>query len=138
MAFPIVEATNTSNVAAAASHSVALPASIQIGEMLLIFVAQTTTAVRTLTTPAGWTQIYNVVGNNNLRRVAGYWRIADGSEGSTVSVASSGSGDWAANSYRISGGQGAPQAATAAAYSNTANAPSLSPSWALRIHSGSW
>lgn len=124
--FPVVEATNTGNGSSGTSYAVPLPAGIAAGDLLVIIVGVNATA--TLTTPSGWTQLANAF--SGTQRLAVYYKIASGSEGSTVSVTASASASWATNSYRISNYQGTPEAGTPATGSSTApNPPSLSPSW---------
>lgn len=125
--FPVVQATNSGNTGSnAASYAAPLPASIQAGDLLLLLVSVNNTI--TLTTPSGWTQLFNTA--NGALRHACYYKTASGSEGSTVTVTGSGSAGWATNSYRITGHQGAPEAGTSATgTSNSPNPPSLTPSW---------
>lgn len=128
--YPTVEKTNVgSSTGASATFVVPLPSNIQAGEMLFIIVALHQTAGRTLTTPAGWTQLFNITGPSDLRRFAGYYKTADGLEGASVTVTASGTADWASSSYRISGFQGTPEAATATGTTFQPDPPSLTPSW---------
>lgn len=130
-AYPVVEATNqggTSSFTASSSFNVPLPASIQAGDLLLIFVSVANNPVGTLTTPSGWTQRFNTTGTNH--RFACYYKVATGSEGSTVAVTNSGNVSWATCSYRISNYQSTPESGTSATGSSTTpNPPSLTPSW---------
>jgi hypothetical protein len=101
MASPSIAATNTSATAAAGtSLTVNLPASIASGDLLLVFIGQQvgTNAVFSAT---GWTQLYSAL---NLTITDGMlYRVADGSEGATVTVTSTQSGKAAHASYRITG-----------------------------------
>lgn len=133
-AFPVIEATNISNVGGLGGtnpHAVALPASITAGELLLIFITIQWGGAITLTTPSGgWNPLYNVAGGGDLRRFAAYYKVASGSEGATVSVSASGACRWSASSCRISGYQGNPEAGTTATGSSAnPNPPSLAPTW---------
>ena len=129
--FPVVEGTNqNATTSVSSSIAVALPASIQAGELLIIFVSANNNAGVTFTTPSGWTQLYNVTGGGNMRRHACYYKVATGSEGASVTLTGSTNATFAANSYRISGYQGTPEAATPATGSSASpNPPSLTPSW---------
>lgn len=134
--FPIVEATNTSvtpDTTDTNTHAVALPANIQAGNLLIIILAlwEDNTA-RTVTTPATWTQLYNIVGTGTIRRFVAYYKVASGSEGASVTVTASSTVGWACNSYRISNYTGVPEAATAGGTSTTPNPPSVTPSWGAR------
>ena len=133
-AFPTVETTNsgsTSGFTTSATFAVPLPASISAGDRLFIHIGLASSAgARTLTTPSGWTELYNVVGGGDLRRFVGYYKTASGSEGGTVTITASAASIWATNSYRISGhGAGIEAATPATASSSAPNPPNLSPSW---------
>ena len=115
----------------ATSHALPLP-DHQVGDLLLMFVSGGSTAgARTITTPSGWTQLYNIVGTNSLRRGACFYRTAATSgSGLTETVTFSGTVYAASIVYSIENWQGTPEAATAAAVaSTTVDPPSLSPSW---------
>jgi hypothetical protein len=128
--FPSVLTTNqggTTGFTASTTFAVPLPADIEAGDELLIFVAvQNNTGATTVSTPSGWTELFNVVGGGNMRRFAVFTRTADGGEGSTVNVTASASSQWGTSSYRLSGVSGF-EAATATGNSATADPPNLSP-----------
>ena len=104
MAAPVVEATaTTSEGAAGTSHTVNLPSGITAGNLLVLAISGVQTSP--VTTPSGWTlhsdaNLYDP-GFHNLARI--YWRIADGNEGSTLSMTSSADAAFGAVCYRISG-----------------------------------
>ena len=125
MTFPVVEGAigYTGNTT---SHSVALPASIASGELLLLFVSITAGGARTLTTPTGWAQVYNVAATS-VRRYACYSKTATGSEGATVTVTASAACRMAANSMRISGWSAVHSTTPASATSTTPDPPSNAP-----------
>lgn len=107
-----------------------LPANIASGDLLLLFITlRHPTSARTITTPTGWTNLYNVVGSGDLRRAACYYKVADGGEGATVTVTASAASDWVSVSYRVTGYTGTPESNTASGSSATPNPPSLTPSW---------
>lgn len=127
-AFPVIAATNTSasSAAQASPHTVNLPTGIVSGDLLImVFMLGNT---NTITTPTGWTQIFNTLATV---RLAAYYRIADGTEGASVSVVIGGSGRSAHCTYRISGYAGTPESGTSTSGSSvSADPPTLSPSWA--------
>jgi len=128
MATPVIAGTNTS-VGSGGSLTAALPASIAAGDLLLMLVVVASNAAQTVTTPTGWTQLFNDVGPGLLRRLACFYKTATGSEGSSVSITASGGG-LACLTWRITGWTGTPAAGTTATGSSTApTPPSLSPSW---------
>jgi len=104
MAAPVVEATaTTSEGAAGTSHTVNLPSGITAGNLLVLAISGVQTSP--VTTPSGWTlhsdaNLYDPA-FHNLARI--YWRIADGNEGSTLSMTSSADAAFGAVCYRISG-----------------------------------
>ena len=131
MTFPVVEATNTSQEAGTTSHTVSLPASIAAGDLLIILLFAYDPGLGgppDLSTPSGWTQLYDI--DDAVSSLAGYYRIADGSEGASVNVVSSNNSNSVHNSYRISGFTGTPEvSARATGVSATPNPPSHTPSW---------
>jgi hypothetical protein len=125
VAFPVVAGTNTSTQASSTSHTVNLPASIAAGDLLIIFFGYNNTA-DDVTTPSGWTQFFNDV---NGIRFYGFYKVADGGEGATVTISSSTSGASRHASYRITGYQSVPEATTSTGASATPDPPNLTPSW---------
>jgi hypothetical protein len=88
--------------------------------------------IGTISTPSGWTQLFTTAdtAGGGGYRMAGFYKVASGSEGSTVSVTTSVSTNGRHIAYRITGYQGTPECGTTANGSGTtANPPSLSPSW---------
>jgi hypothetical protein len=131
-AFPQVVATNTGNLSSAnATYNAPLPASIQAGDLLVVFIGCSNgTGGTTIGTPSGWTQLYTQAGGGNMRRHAAYYRVADGGEGATQAFTASNASIWASTACRITGYQGTPEAGTPATGNSTApNPPSLTPSW---------
>lgn len=130
MAFPVVEAVNESNTAAAGtSHVVALPGSIAAGDLLIVIIAKARTAAVTINALAGWTELLD---ENVLNGMFVAYRWADGTEGASVTFTSSAANRAAHLSFRISGAVNpATQAPELSAVNTgTSNAPdpnSLSP-----------
>lgn len=134
--FPQVAATNTSaESTAVSSHDVSLPTGVVSGDLLIvIFGIQTSSASASATWPSGWTEFFNVTaGTSSVLFHAGGYRLADGSEGSTIVVSTSVNGQSAHNSYRITGAENpsirAPEAATTSSdvSGSTIDPPSLTP-----------
>jgi hypothetical protein len=135
MAFPDpASVTQTGFATAASSHSVAYPATVNSGDLLLLIFSARTNP--TITTPTGYDLI---VSGQAAGPAAGcfsgvYARIADGTEGGgSVSVSISLSRQAAAQVYRITGAY-ATTAGVEGAFVNVSpstnpNPPSLSPSW---------
>lgn len=127
MAFPTVQATNDSITSpGATTATVSLPASISSGDLLIILLA--TTADLTWTTPSGWTSLFNYAPSAS-RKMVGYYRVADGGEGATVSVSLSTSATTWHNAYRITGYTSPPESgAGATGASGQPDPPSLTAS----------
>lgn len=112
------------------TQAISLPADIASGDLLLMFVGAFVGSAATVTTPSGWTQLSNFVGPGNVRRALCYYKVASGSEGSSVTLTASRTVTWTAVVYRIGNYQGTPQASSSATGTSTApNAASLTPSW---------
>jgi hypothetical protein len=125
----LVVASTTSLSASGTTHAVSLPSGS--GGMLLAIVG--TDADRTFTWPAGWSEIFDweaSPGGATTGFSAAY-RVADGSEGSTVTAtASSGGTTGAGIGLRIANFRGVFEAALGTETSTAApNPPSLTPSW---------
>jgi len=127
------------------NHTVSLPSGIEAGDLLLVFYAdegRNTTA----TFPEGWTVLYNRYyysphyTNNPDRFIRGavLYRIADGTEGATITI-STGEGEpnrerSVHNTYRIKKGtyMGVPEASSPVIFSGRyADPPNLTPSWGI-------
>lgn len=133
MAFPVVESlTPTLFGSNTTAHQVAMPATVNAGELLLTFFTNDGSA--TVTNPGGgWASLGTAVNGTNVRASV-YGKIADGTEGgTTVNFVTSATEHAAAQVYRISGWGGDArdvQVSTTANGASTApNAPSLDPGW---------
>jgi hypothetical protein len=126
--FPAVETVNGGNNAVDnTTHTVNLPAGITLGDMVVVLFAAD--SIPSITFPSDWTQLFDVV-STTASRTACYYRIADGTEGSTIIVTTNTTEMTAHTSYRISGAFGEIEAATIAyTSSNKPNPPNLAPSW---------
>jgi len=144
-AFPTVAATNTSEEDAAitTSHTISVPTGIVSGDLLVVFFALdmynclwTDSVCSSISWPTGagaWTQLfYGHEGNDTVLSAA--FRIADGTEGTTITVTSVHSDFSAHVSYRITGHHSTtvPEGASFAgqAKTNAPDPPNLDPvSW---------
>ena len=125
--FPIITTVNGGHDATGTDHIVSLPSGIVAGNMLLVFFY---TRNFTITFPAGWTELFQKVTYNGNGRFGAWYRIADGNEGSTITVTTSSSGYSAHISYRIESYSGIPECGIAVtADSYNPDPPNLSPSW---------
>lgn len=131
--FPQVEASVINASAGGVTYNAPLPSGIEPGELLLLVVSVGTAAFSPLVqVPTGWTALYNLNPTYSyLDSAAAFWRVADGSEGATVTLSSpaSGSRDWQVAAYRISAHDSQIEATAAATGSGNPDPASLSPSW---------
>ncbi|MEF3692027.1 MAG: hypothetical protein V3574_03165, partial [Candidatus Moraniibacteriota bacterium] len=129
-AFPSIAATNSGNSGGnVTSHTVNLPSGISSGNLLIVSFSND--GSDTVTWPSGWTGLFSTA-NGTANRLSAAYRIADGSEGTTITVTTSGSQGSAHTSYRITGhySGAAPAVGTAATGSSVnPDSPSLTPSW---------
>jgi hypothetical protein len=134
MAYPIVAATvNTANNSLdgfTTAKSYNLPSSIVSGNLLVLFIQ--TGGGQTVTTPSGWTELFQADGAGGVIRLTCIYRVADGSEGSTVSISLSANTRSAYIGFRITGNDGAiaPSTSSNATGNSTSPNPStVTPSW---------
>jgi len=129
--FPIVAGVNGGkNETDSTSHTVNLPSGISVGDLLIVFFVSDGNP--TITFPSGWTQLFNV-NNGSVVRFGAWYRIADGTEGSTINVTTSASEQSAHISYRIINYSGVPEAGTATTgFSSLPDPPTLTPSWGAK------
>lgn len=133
MAFPVVRATNTSvTTPASTSHVISLPAAIVSGDLLIAIWNPDGTGAGTW--PAGWTQLWATNLPANTGRTECRYRVADGTEGASITVTTAAAVTSSHATYRIDTFSGnAPEAGvTATANSANANPPSLTPSWGAK------
>lgn len=132
--FPVVATTSFSaQTADSKSHVITLPSGISRGDLLLVFYTDKS-AASTIQT-SGWNLLYDQadVTSIGVRRSA-YYRIADGTETSTVEFTTSGNERSAHTAYRILAGtyQGIPISGTIAASAtdnSTPNPINHNPGW---------
>src|SRR3989304_2658039 len=101
MAFPVVGARALTEVEGATSHLVNLPTGIVSGHLLIVVIGFNRNPV-TITWPAGWTNIEEANWASNVLYSARY-RVADGTEGATITITSGSAEDSAAVAWRITG-----------------------------------
>jgi len=130
MPFPAVASTNSSQQAAnTTSHTVNLPAGIAAGNLLFIFF--NVTGVTNVNTPTNWNSLINLPGtgpDGATPRTVVFYKVADGTEGSTVTITTSASKKSQHFTYRITDYSGTPEVSTGATGTTTSPDPdSLTP-----------
>lgn len=133
MTFPNIESiTPTAFGSNATAHLVAMPATVNSGDVLVCLFGNDGTA--TVSTPGGWSAGFSQDGGGLLRGSL-FFKVADGSEGgTTVDFVTSASERAAALVYRVSGASGLVENGTAVSTGTTASPdpPSLAPSWGAK------
>jgi len=134
MTFPVVEDFNTSNSSIATSHIVDLPTTIYSGELLVVFFGYPTGFILNATTfPVGWTEILDVGFGFGTAHLSVAYKIADGTDGTSITVITSGAAPASHISFTISNhnsSTNAPEISTSAVGSSTTpNPDSLTASW---------
>lgn len=125
MAFPVVQSTNTSNNSTSTtSHTVNLPSGIQSGDLLLMFIRYSGADSANLTI-SGWT----ATGTGGMSIFPTFYRVADGTEGSTQAFSTSSSLRSAHITYRISGFDEDDFIASALGAAGSFDPPNLTTGW---------
>jgi hypothetical protein len=122
--YPSVAATNGGTTSPSTyNHTVNLPSGIASGNLLIALFG--TTSAATPTFPAGWSQLFFT--SNTF---SAWYKIANGTEGASITVTTSSSVQSAHITYRITGYSGTPEVGTSATGSSAnPDPPNLSPSW---------
>lgn len=109
-AFPTVVSSNSNTTASSTTHTLNLPASLVSGNLILIFFGAA--ANRSLSSgPSGFTQLYfSAAGSDS--NIGCWYKVSDGTEGSSTSLTLGLASAGAATTYQISGYSGNPQSAT--------------------------
>lgn len=136
MAFPAVAAREDSiKTPAGTTHAVDLPAGVVSGDLLIVSFTAFETSSIVVTWPAGWTSLISA--HHNASTSTAFteirYRVADGTEGATISITTNESQESSHRSWRISGQHttSAPEGAAATGSSTTPNPPALDPAgWA--------
>ena len=128
-AFPVVAATaNSTETADVTTHTVNLPASIGAGDLLVAFAC--VDASPTITEPSGWSVLHSTA-NGSANTGAIWYKVASGSEGATMTFATSAGQQSAHITWRVTGhghSASAPNSGTAATGTDAnPNPPSLTP-----------
>jgi len=127
--FPQVAAVTGGYDTSGTSHTVNLPSGIVAGNLLLVFFCAGEGSSPTITFPDGWTELFQTPNYINCT-IGGWYRVADGTEESTITVTTSSSEYSAHTSYRITGYAGVPECGNSTGGQSTKpNPPSLTPSW---------
>ena len=124
MAFATIAAENTATNTSGTSHTVNLPASIAAGNLLIVVFGGS--AAATTTWPAGWNKL---AGGATGATLDVGWKVADGSEGSTITVTTGATSITSqARAYRITGGDSVVLGTTVSIANNASgDPPSLTP-----------
>lgn len=123
MTFPIVQSSAVTNFSAdQTSHVVNLPTGITAGDCLLLWFCMDGTT-GTVTTPTGWTLDQGPVLQTDRSLL--FSKTANGTEGSTVTIASSLSESSSAIALRITGHQSMVSATNTSGSALMANPPSV-------------
>lgn len=151
MAFASIATSNTSQEDSAVStHTVSLPSGITSGDLLLVGFGHATDT-ETPVFPAGWSLIVETDNaGGGTEGLAIHMRRADGTEGSTITVTTTGTTRSTHVALRISGDDTGTTPETSSAIANNAppNPPSLTPTggakdylwlaWGASSHAGTY
>lgn len=104
-AFPTLESSASGiEDTAVTSHTVTMPAGVTVGDVLLVFFRTANTVAHTHSAPVGW----NLVGVEQYTegRLSVYTKVADGTEGASITMTTSATRRSAWVTHRISGAHG--------------------------------
>lgn len=133
MTFAQVAASTTSSESGAVNnHTVALPTGISPGDLLIVVWGQGANAPNNPTFPAGWTKVAATMPIQNLGGVWAY-KIADGSEGSSINVFIGQACQSAHQSFRITGHDSANPPQSQSFWTNGSSAAPNPNSFALGV-----
>ena len=128
MAYPVIAGVAPDNTGAGTSHVFSIPGSISAGNLLVvIFGCQQVVGIGW---PAGWTEVHERQGSAISVAVA--YRIADGGEGATITVTTTGSCRGTQISYRVTGAHAsaAPEVVSSTQSSTSSpDPPAVTPTW---------
>lgn len=124
MATPVDAARAVTNsTVAGTTHSLNLPASIAAGDILLAVVRAPGST--TIAWPAGWTEWEETFADASDDQTSIAWRVADGTEGATITITFGTSRILVGLCYRITGGVGITFSALAVGSGSQPNSPNL-------------
>lgn len=132
--YPNVETTALANsVGLATEFDVPLPASLSVGNLVLVLInVANVTGTTTITPQGGWNELYNAGTQGNIRRWVAYWREIDGLEGGVFPIEVSLSSLIASAAYQISNWSGIEADDSSGNFDTIANPASFTPSWGLK------
>jgi hypothetical protein len=123
--------TDADSDTSATSQTISLPPTYSAGDLLVLFLSTQTNATGTINTPSGWTATFQTAGGAGTQMLAMFYKVATGSEGSTVTVTITASTRLIGNAYAIQAGTytGTPTYASVgdSGASTSADPPSLTP-----------
>jgi hypothetical protein len=124
MTIAVVNRASTHPGSVASPVNINLPASLIAGNYIIMLLGLGTNVTATL--PTGWTQASSFTSSTPHKYI--WWKVSDGTEGSTVSVTISGTAPVSALTFQVSKATGSPiVAGSAAAGTGTAiNPPAVS------------
>ncbi len=126
--FPLVKGTAASTSPKSTSHEVALPSSIEEGDLLIVFFSVNDIAAIPQW-PEGWQQLFKVAHGDTFEA---RFKIADGTENETgtITVSTAPKSERSAHqSFRIVNFSGTPEATPATGSSTTPDPPTHTTSW---------
>lgn len=123
--YPVVAGTATSaKTSGGTVHTISLPVNIASGDLILIFWDDAAVSNISPVTPTGFTQLY--AGNSGFRKFRAWYKIATGTEGTSITV-NAGNERSAHTSYRISSGTFAGLPAAGIPFTNSIANPNPDP-----------
>lgn len=134
--FPVIVDSFVGNeIGANVTTNVTMPAVVNAGDLLIVCLAcWNSTTATSYSTPAGWSVVVQAVGSGQMRRLAVFYKVADGTEdGATVNFVTNNNAFNAWVVYRITNYTGTPEGNTIVTSTSSApNSDSLTPSWGVR------
>lgn len=118
VAFPSIESSTSNTNSSGTSHTINLPSIKDKGKLLLVTIG--TSSNPTITWPTGWTQLFSAAQGTNLTLASAY-KVAAGTEGSSITVTTSASVTSSCQSYTVITYQGVPVTTTAVTGAATTN-----------------
>lgn len=124
-----VSVTPTSGLASQTTHAVNLPA-VTAGDLLIMQFNFRHVSSTISSPPSGWTELGNTGSTGGNTHLYIWYKVASGSEGSTVSVTLTSAATAAAQVHQIRNYSGSPEAgAFSSTASSSPDADAYSPSW---------
>lgn len=134
MSFPIVNSTSGAHInTVAVSHNLTLPAGIQSGDLLIALIGSGSAINQTINIQgSGWTELFFVGVASNRKYAKGFYRIADGTEGSSITVDLGTQHRLSYQIYRIINYNSNPEANAVYLGIDGSDPPALTPSWGAK------